>query len=149
MLPSRADESPGAADGRGVRAARAAAGWSDPDTPGTAMTPTPRGLYAITPDDLDPERLAGQVARVLEGGVDWLQFRVKGGAPAQREALARRIKALCDAAGVPTRILIEGQPVEEGMPCVVELTLVSRDDLGAGYFSHDAHHDADRPLDWE
>lgn len=101
MLPSRADESPGAADGRGVRVARAATGWPDHDTPGTAMTPTPRGLYAITPDDLDPERLAGQVARVLEGGVDWLQFRVKGGAPAQREALARRIKALCDAAGVP------------------------------------------------
>lgn len=60
-----------------------------------------------------------------------------------------RVLIACDAAGVPTRILIEGQPVEEGMPCVVELTLVSREDLGAGYFSHDAHHDADRPLDWE
>jgi thiamine-phosphate pyrophosphorylase len=65
------------------------------------MTPTPRGLYAITPDELDAERLAGLVARALEGGVDWLQFRVKGGAPAQREDLAARIKALCDAAGVP------------------------------------------------
>jgi thiamine-phosphate pyrophosphorylase len=65
------------------------------------MIPTPRGLYAITPDELDPERLAGQVARVLEGGVDWLQFRVKGGVPAQREDLAHRVKALCDAAGVP------------------------------------------------
>jgi thiamine-phosphate pyrophosphorylase len=65
------------------------------------MTPTPRGLYAITPDELDAGRLAGLVARAFDGGVDWLQFRVKGGAPAQREDLAARIKALCDGAGVP------------------------------------------------
>lgn len=61
----------------------------------------PRGLYAITPDDTDAARLADQVARVLEGGIDVLQFRVKGGAHAERESLARRIKALTDAAGVP------------------------------------------------
>ncbi|MFM1990485.1 MAG: hypothetical protein RJA99_3442 [Pseudomonadota bacterium] len=65
------------------------------------MTPTPRGLYAITPDILEADRLADLVARALEGGVDVLQFRVKGGEPARREALARRVKALCDAAGVP------------------------------------------------
>ena len=61
----------------------------------------PRGLYAITPDDLDPARLADRVARVLEGGVDALQFRVKGGAPLEREALARIVKGLADQAGVP------------------------------------------------
>jgi thiamine-phosphate pyrophosphorylase len=61
----------------------------------------PRGLYAITPDDTDAERLADQVARVLEGGIDALQFRVKGGTRAERESLAHRIKALADAAGVP------------------------------------------------
>jgi thiamine-phosphate pyrophosphorylase len=60
-----------------------------------------RGLYAITPDDTDPVRLAGRVARALEGGIDALQFRVKGGSPAQREDLARTVKALADAAGVP------------------------------------------------
>jgi thiamine-phosphate pyrophosphorylase len=65
------------------------------------MIPVPRGLYAITPDDTDAERLAALVARALDGGIDALQFRVKGGAPAEREALARRIKALTDAAGVP------------------------------------------------
>jgi thiamine-phosphate pyrophosphorylase len=61
----------------------------------------PRGLYAITPDDLDPARLADRVARVLEGGVDALQFRIKGGAPLEREALARIVKGLADQAGVP------------------------------------------------
>lgn len=65
------------------------------------MTPTLRGLYAITPDETDPRRLTALVARVLEGGVDALQFRVKGGTPAEREALARDVKALTDAAGVP------------------------------------------------
>lgn len=65
------------------------------------MISTPRGLYAITPDEPDADRLAGLVARALDGGVDWLQLRVKGGDPGRREALARRIKALCDAAGVP------------------------------------------------
>jgi thiamine-phosphate pyrophosphorylase len=66
------------------------------------MTTTLRGLYAITPDDTDPARMTGLVARVLEGGVDALQFRVKGGAPDERESLARAVKALTDAAGVPT-----------------------------------------------
>ena len=65
------------------------------------MTTTLRGLYAITPDDTDPARMTGLVARVLEGGVDALQFRVKSGAPDERESLARAVKALTDAAGVP------------------------------------------------
>jgi thiamine-phosphate pyrophosphorylase len=65
------------------------------------MKPTLRGLYAITPDETDPRRLTSLVARVLEGGIDALQFRVKGGTPEAREALARAVKALADAAGVP------------------------------------------------
>lgn len=61
----------------------------------------PRGLYAITLDDLDAARQRDAVSRALDGGIDMLQFRVKGGEPARREALARELKALCDAAGVP------------------------------------------------
>lgn len=60
-----------------------------------------RGLYAITPDEIDARRLTDLVARALDGGLDALQFRVKGGSPQEREALARKIKALTDAAGVP------------------------------------------------
>jgi thiamine-phosphate pyrophosphorylase len=65
------------------------------------MDKTLRGLYAITPDDTDPARLTGLVAQVLDGGIDALQFRVKGGTPDARESLARAVKALTDAAGVP------------------------------------------------
>ncbi len=65
------------------------------------MRPPLRGLYAITPDETDAARLVGLVARALDGGVDALQFRVKGGSTAQREDLARAVKALADAAGVP------------------------------------------------
>ena len=65
------------------------------------MRPALRGLYAITPDETDPERLTSMVARALRGGVDALQFRVKAGTSAGREALARAVKALTDAAGVP------------------------------------------------
>jgi len=77
-----------------------------PVSPAPAHAPTTsvsriRGLYAITPDDTDALRLWGLVVRALEGGIDALQFRVKGGAPAQREDLARTVKALADAAGVP------------------------------------------------
>ncbi|HYF59567.1 MAG TPA: thiamine phosphate synthase [Burkholderiaceae bacterium] len=65
------------------------------------MRPVLRGLYAITPDETDPARLTALVARALDGGIDALQFRVKRGAPDEREALARAVKALTDAAGVP------------------------------------------------
>jgi thiamine-phosphate pyrophosphorylase len=65
------------------------------------MTRTLRGLYAITPDDTDPRRLCALVASVLAGGIDALQFRIKRGEPGEREALARAVKALTDAAGVP------------------------------------------------
>ncbi|RPH45520.1 MAG: thiamine phosphate synthase [Burkholderiales bacterium] len=84
-----------------------------------------RGLYAITPDDTDAERLADRVARVLEGGVDALQFRVKGGAAAEREALARRIKALADAAGVP---LIVNDDVDLAIAIDAAGVHVGRDD---------------------
>lgn len=65
------------------------------------MTIELRGLYAITPDETDPTRLLEQVAQVLRGGIDALQFRVKGGDPALRTRLAREVRALTDAAGVP------------------------------------------------
>ena len=62
---------------------------------------TPRGLYAITPDESDPQRLLPLVEQVLDGGIDVLQFRVKRGSIAQRESLARQVRALTDQAGVP------------------------------------------------
>jgi thiamine-phosphate pyrophosphorylase len=89
------------------------------------MTPTPRGLYAITPDLLDEERLVGLVGRAIAGGIDLLQWRVKGGEPARREALARRLKALCDAAGVP---LIVNDDVDLALAIDAAGVHIGRDD---------------------
>lgn len=49
-------------------------------------------------DPTDAERAA---AALLAGGVDLLQLRAKGRAPADLEPLARRVLPLCRAAGVP------------------------------------------------
>lgn len=84
-----------------------------------------RGLYAITPDEPDADRLAEQVRRVLRGGVDALQFRVKGGTPAHREALAREVRALADAAGVP---LVVNDDVELALAVGAAGVHVGRDD---------------------
>ena len=91
MLPSRPDEARGSADGR------AACIRSYPGH----MTANLRGLYAITPDDTDNQRLCALVAKALAGGIDALQFRVKGGSAAARLAQAQAVKRLTDAAGVP------------------------------------------------
>lgn len=84
-----------------------------------------RGLYAITPDEPDAERLADQVRRVLRGGVDALQFRVKGGTRAHRESLAREVRSLADAAGVP---LVVNDEVEVALAVGAAGVHVGRDD---------------------
>lgn len=58
-----------------------------------------RGLYAITPDGVDSERLLQLAARALEGGTRLLQYRSKSAAPAQRRAEARALMALCNRHG--------------------------------------------------
>lgn len=60
---------------------------------------TMRGLYAITPDGADSERLLRLVERALEGGTRLLQYRNKSAAPAQRLAEARALMALCNRHG--------------------------------------------------
>jgi thiamine-phosphate pyrophosphorylase len=61
----------------------------------------PRGLYAITPDDPDTERLAERVAAALAGGVAIVQYRNKAASPALARRQADRLAALCRGAGVP------------------------------------------------
>ena len=58
-----------------------------------------RGLYAITPDGADSERLLPLAARALEGGTRLLQYRNKAAPPAQRLAEARALVALCERHG--------------------------------------------------
>jgi thiamine-phosphate pyrophosphorylase len=60
-----------------------------------------RGLYAITPEEPDTQRLLSLVSRAIEGGIDVLQYRSKLADPVLRRAQATGLKSLCDAAGIP------------------------------------------------
>lgn len=67
-----------------------------------------RGLYAITPDGADSERLLRLVERALEGGTRLLQYRNKSAAPAQRLAEARALKALSERYGA--KLIVNDDP---------------------------------------
>ena len=60
-----------------------------------------RGVYPITPDDPDTDRLLARVAPVLAAGPALLQYRNKAAGPALREAQARALLDACRGAGVP------------------------------------------------
>ncbi|WP_369936607.1 thiamine phosphate synthase [Xanthomonas tesorieronis] len=64
-------------------------------------SPPPRGVYLITPDEADGERLLARVAPLLGHGPTWLQYRNKRADAAQRLAQATALQALCAQAGVP------------------------------------------------
>jgi len=66
----------------------------------TARAPN-RGLYLITPDEDDSERLLARVAAVLPARPALLQYRNKRADAVRRQDEARALKALCDAVGVP------------------------------------------------
>lgn len=61
----------------------------------------PRGLYAITPDDGDTERLVTRVRSVLEAGACWLQYRNKAADGALRERQALALLPVCRHFGTP------------------------------------------------
>jgi thiamine-phosphate pyrophosphorylase len=62
---------------------------------------TLRGLYLITPDEDDSDRLIERVAAVLPARPALLQYRNKRADAARRQDEARALKVLCDAAAVP------------------------------------------------
>ena len=84
-----------------------------------------RGVYAITPDEADAKRLLPAVAHALEGGLDALQFRVKGGTPNERLELAMAVRTLTSQAGVP---LIVNDDVELACAVNAEGVHIGRDD---------------------
>lgn len=61
----------------------------------------PRGLYAITPDEPDTERLLALVTAAIEGGAAILQYRNKLVDRALREEQALALLPLCRRASVP------------------------------------------------
>lgn len=62
---------------------------------------TLRGLYLITPDEADGDRLIERVAAVLPARPALLQYRNKRADAVRRIDESRALKALCDAAAVP------------------------------------------------
>ncbi|MFE0502427.1 thiamine phosphate synthase [Lysobacter soli] len=61
----------------------------------------PRGLYAITPDETDTDRLLARVEVILAAGATWLQYRNKAADGALRATQARELLTLCRRHGVP------------------------------------------------
>ena len=57
------------------------------------MTHLPRGLYAVTPEDEDGQRLLLQVDAVLAGGCRILQFRDKKSSMHERVRRAHALRA--------------------------------------------------------
>lgn len=65
------------------------------------MTEFPGGLYAITPETDDTERLLAQVEAALLGGVAAVQYRDKSGDIARRHEQASELVTLCHRFGAP------------------------------------------------
>ena len=60
-----------------------------------------RGLYAITPDEVDTRRLLGRIEPVLDTGIALLQYRNKAADAALRQDQALLLRLLCGCYGVP------------------------------------------------
>lgn len=65
------------------------------------MLEFPGGLYALTPETADTERLLVQVEAALVGGVAAVQYRDKSGDVARRHEQASELAALCRRFRVP------------------------------------------------
>lgn len=59
------------------------------------------GLYAVTPDDPDTERLQRRVVQALRGGARLVQYRGKSGPADLRKRQAEALLGVCRAAGAP------------------------------------------------
>jgi len=58
-----------------------------------------RGLYAITPDDVETKTLVQMVAAALKGGAKLIQYRQKSVSPRDQAVQARELNELCLASG--------------------------------------------------
>ncbi|SMR76109.1 MULTISPECIES: thiamine phosphate synthase [Stenotrophomonas] len=75
----------------------------------TSASPTPRGVYLITPDEPDTARLLARTAPLLAAGATWLQYRNKTASDALRQEQTTALQALCAAHGVP--LIVNDDPV--------------------------------------
>jgi thiamine-phosphate pyrophosphorylase len=87
--------------------------------------PIVRGLYAITPDELDTSVLSTKVQSALEGGVKTVQYRNKLAAPALQEEQVRELLRHCREASVP---LIVNDDLELALRMDADGVHLGRDD---------------------
>ena len=59
------------------------------------------GLYAVTPDGLEPALLMELVDAAIAGGATWIQFRDKHASAAEQARSGRALSALCRARQIP------------------------------------------------
>ena len=59
-----------------------------------------RGLYAVTPDDLDTARLSAKVDAAIAGGASAIQYRNKQAPPPLRRTQAEALAGICVQRGV-------------------------------------------------
>ena len=83
------------------------------------------GLYAITPEDADADRLAQKVHAALSGGASLIQYRSKSPDAAARRAQGQRLLSLCRRAGVP---LIVNDDLELALSIGADGVHLGRDD---------------------
>jgi len=84
-----------------------------------------RGLYAITPQTEDTDRLVRLVTAALAGGARAVQYRDKSGDRARRRAQAGALRELCRQRGVP---LIVNDDVELALEVRADGVHLGRDD---------------------
>ena len=59
------------------------------------------GLYALTPDEIDTQRLVAQVSAAIDGGASAVQYRNKTASEPLRREQAQALARVCRNAGVP------------------------------------------------
>ena len=86
---------------------------------------TVAGLYAITPEDADTDRLARNVQAALAGGASLIQYRSKSTDAAARRAQGERLLGVCRRAGAT---LIVNDDLELALAIGADGVHLGRDD---------------------
>lgn len=86
---------------------------------------TVAGLYAITPEDADTDRLARNVQAALAGGASLIQYRSKSSDAAARRAQGERLLDVCRRAGAT---LIVNDDLELALAIGADGVHLGRDD---------------------
>jgi thiamine-phosphate pyrophosphorylase len=87
-----------------------------------------RGLYAITPESADTDRLVGRVRDCIAGGAALVQYRAKNAGGALALVQARALVETCRSAGIP---LIVNDSIELASAVGADGVHLGRDDVSA------------------